>query len=251
MSLLNWSMFGGYIVLIFIINQVAKYLSPDAKASIIKYLEQTNYFENMNEIDLKVRNCKTQSECKHKYIKGLRNPSASESKFIFHIVNEHVMPLLDKYKLLTNIPWKFCIHADKHVEGNMPHTHADVIVLPEYYVKIHMDKQTQKTIIHERIHIFQRLYPINTYTILSKYGGFNIECNKDTLLDKKPMRTNPDTNNLIMSSDKKELITATYNNNPISLTDIIDKRDHPFELMAYTLTDYILQKDTLPYENLL
>lgn len=78
---------------------------------------------------------------------------------------------MDELVMRSNAPrqidWKF-IKVKSGFENDYPHTHNDVIVLSESYIQ-HAQLEPVydfiETLVHERIHILQRLYP-NTFAKL-------------------------------------------------------------------------------------
>jgi hypothetical protein len=107
------------------------------------------------------------------------------------------------------------------------------------------------TLLHEKIHIFQRMYPIETSKIISLLG-FKVYSTQQSIPD---IRSNPDTDSFIYIKDNT-VQTQVYNSeNPKNISDSEIKiikgetnwdfdssyqQDHPFEIMACMVTDFIL-----------
>lgn len=206
-----------------------------------KYM--TSYFSRFNTLDQKLRNCTSSAECMRIYKKGVRPMQLPEAQRIQSKLQE--IDALCKargfHRLLT-IPWKFLVSSDS-LENGFPHTHGDIIVLPQWFLK---KQPNMKTLLHEKIHIYQRKYPFETHRLLCDIWGFvpvGISYSQDQL------RANPDTNQLIYTYQGKPL-QATYKNEATEIGDVLynhskfeipaDQRDHPFEVMACVLSDVLL-----------
>jgi hypothetical protein len=55
-------------------------------------------------------------------------------------------------------PWRVCVlDADRTIEDNFPHTHADAVCLPSSFFGAREGRT--EVLIHERVHVHQRLFP--------------------------------------------------------------------------------------------
>lgn len=165
--------------------------------------------------------------------------------------NKHLF----EYKRILNIPWNFIfLNSNQYIENNYPHTHAEIIYLPSNFFLDPMYSRVN-TLIHEKIHIFQRLFPIPYHKIL-----FNVyKLSVDSYLPKHPkyenIRQNPD-NNLLIYKDKQEYILPILYDDAVSIADVSFKKfnenkhdtvysklpinEHPNETLAYYLTNTII-----------
>jgi hypothetical protein len=164
---------------------------------------------------------------------------------------------LFEYKRILNIPWNFIfLNANEFIENNYPHTHADIIFLPSDFFLEPIYSRVN-TLIHEKIHIFQRLFPIPYHKIL-----FNVfKLSVHSYLPKHPkyenIRQNPD-NNLLLYKDKQEYILPILHDDAVSIADVSFEKfnenkhdtvysklpinEHPNETLAYFLTKNIIDK---------
>ena len=170
----------------------------------------THYFSLMKYKETKIRGClKTHQDydnridkCKKYYCVNTKNFSELEKKNLLLpiiIINN----LYEKYyPKMLDLPWNLIKITDK-IEGGMPHTISNCIVLPENFLlnldniinnnnKNKLIENICKTLIHEQIHVLQR----NKYYIFkelyTKYWNFRL-CNinlKNNYLNKQ--RINPD-----------------------------------------------------------
>lgn len=181
------------------------------------------------------------------------------------ILNNDIMKanlLLQPYKRLHNITWK-CIFFDTNykIENNFPHTNYDTIFLTNaYFLKSESDRIN--TLIHEKIHIYQRFYPIPYHKILLSFYDLNINSLLHTHPDFDNVRMNPD-NNLLIYDDQGHYTLQLFRKNPKSLSDVYKKQygtipkskysnlpndEHPNETTAYYFTDMIMNRRKLPPE---
>lgn len=177
-----------------------------------------HYFSTFNETDKRLRNGLTLE----KYIKSLRFPNKAEYEYLKTITDKIDS---DYPSLAKKVPWKFIVFRGD-VENKYPHTHGSFIFL-------HQDNLLNigyVTLFHEKIHVFQRYFPWETNTLLISLG-YSIHGIAD-----KSGRSNPDINSIIYLDEKGNTIDNTYIDDPKSLLDIKDRRDHPFEIMAYDIS---------------
>jgi len=240
-----------------------------------------SYFDRLDPLNLRKRNkgipC-TKIECEKMYRDGLKDVVVDDVPM--NLKNEKNVPmnigvtphtqairrlhadilkatsLLKEFPCLQKIPWNICMFD--RGEFPYPHTHGDTIFLhvsmftsynayPEAFYSV---------LIHEKIHIFQRLYPLETYAYIRNVLGCDITNKRDPNPNPNPdestteyaesmsTRMNPDTNALTycMRSRKREdsEIRARWKTVNGDSAEIVDVRDHPFEMMAYRLTDTLL-----------
>lgn len=188
------------------------------------------YFENMNSSDLKARGVSTPEEAFLRFARTARPPLASELAVIrasTYSADQVVAP----YRALAVIPWDIIV-VDDNIESGFPHTHHESIVLPKAHIT---SKDLTHTLIHEKVHVFQRLHPCKCNMLYLCYWGFTI-ANRRQVQD--GLRSNPDTNLLIYKDERGVPIQLYYKNNekPFIGATTGDSRDHPHEMMAYIVT---------------
>lgn len=162
--------------------------------------------------------------------------------------------------------WNICIY--KNMFFNLPFTLANVIFLPINYIEnannnANNDISTKfiKTLIHEKIHILQR----NNQTIWNKYiekytnwiQHHNKLIEKSSLLNNNKIIYNPDTyySPFILKNNDKSYFCNLYvdkksninnlwyciiNSNLYPLTLQINKYEHPYEELAYVISDKLM-----------
>ena len=233
-----------------------KYLTFDEFTSITN---SSDYFNNMNSYDLQVRKSNNKNEYFKKYLSGYQTFTMEQKKILLNIVNI-IEKKIYKYNNFKNIKWVF-VKIDTNLENSYPHTIENVIVLSNNFFYNSTSSQIN-TIIHEKVHIYQRMYP-EYINILYKNWGFN-KVEDDIDIDYN--RNNPDikyyysyNNNLLIQlymnnpidlNDSNTYLIDLENNNKIiinsniikqyNLPDIsINKLEHPNEMMAEIISLYL------------
>ena len=93
-----------------------------------------------------------------------------------------------KYSFLYKIEWVFA-KSREGIENNYPHTHDNIIVLPFDFAKKSF-QNLLKTIVHEKVHIYQRYFTIPTNILFFDYWGLTMHSYEK----KDGQRSNPDIN---------------------------------------------------------
>uniref|UniRef100_A0A6C0KT27 Uncharacterized protein n=1 Tax=viral metagenome TaxID=1070528 RepID=A0A6C0KT27_9ZZZZ len=137
---------------------------------------------------------------------------------------------------IANIPWIFAMTDGTVYEDGLPHTRGNIIFVsnnitetPDYLIK---------TFIHEKIHIYERMYPADIDQFLIK--------NRYTRVKRRygipRIRANPDLDEWVYVDEKngKELMALYSSDKPHNITDVIlndTALEHPYELLAYKIAD--------------
>lgn len=202
-------------------------------ANVCTLVNDIGYFERFNSIDLAVRKCYSIHECKNKYFKGLRLMSICEklllSKYI-KTIQRHI----NSKSMFYQIPFRV-VMFNPSSENGYPHTHGNIIMLPDGFLNS-FDENKIDTLLHEQIHVYQKLYPLDFLDLYINFWGFDL---LGITTDDKS-RSNPDTNLLVFADSQGKPIHSTYAHDATQLTDIIDPRDHPNEMSAYMLPSLLL-----------
>ncbi len=110
--------------------------------------------------------------------------TASEKQTIRWFVGQIMERVQPAYPVFSKLPWKF-IKVSSRVEGGLPHTRADYIIFPKmvctYLERItdvskkelsHMQRQFVDLMIHEQLHVFQRINPGIFDALYTNHWGF-------------------------------------------------------------------------------
>ena len=190
-----------------------------------------HYYDTFFKIDLKVRRVDSIDAYKQKIKKSGLSFSEKDKKRIIEyttIIDQKLPELsLDWFdgKKASLMTWKIGYIDDKYEEG-FPHTRkakdgSIVILLSKKYIDIH-------TLLHEKIHVYQKQFPKDTQKYLKKYQKVGRR--------RQGYRSNPDINSYLY-----EGFNGSYLSNPLSINDIKQQWfEHPLERMAIMITNYFL-----------
>jgi hypothetical protein len=241
-------------------NNNNRWIAP-SKTNVNNIIDNALYFQNLNKLDLIARHVNSKDEYITQYKQSLNKFSKAEASILNDLIKDISMNYTYKYQKLQQIPWKFV--KFNGVEENFPHTISDIIFLPQDFFYNSKDKQIE-TLIHEKIHIYQRLYTIETAKLIALLG-FSIWNTQEKFPN---IRTNPDTNSFIYKYGEGDNISAQaqiYNNDtPESIKDshislfkgekiwnvpeCIKQPDHPYEIMACALAHLIMNNLSDEYD---
>lgn len=219
--------------------------------------DNDNYYKTFLNYDFSTRNIKNIDDYIPKIKASVCNFTDLEKKkvtesinYINSKLNNLNLPYFNGY-LASKIPWKLGLIEGILYENGYPHTRNDVIILSRNTINIentsykffynNIDKSFTQTLIHERIHIYQKMYPEYVKIYLSQNKFMKI---KDRNINDN-IRANPDINQSIYKDANGNIYKATYNNNPIDIGDInyatghSQKFEHPYEKMAIEFEKYI------------
>ena len=137
-------------------------------------------------------------------------------------------------KKAIQIPWKIGCITGKLYENGLPHTRYDTIIISKENVNDYSDKKLMYTLIHEKVHLYQKIYKddINLYLNEHKFTKFKERNESDNI------RANPDLDNWIYKDENNNLYMANYKVNSKTIEDIVyspsnnQSYEHPFEKMA-------------------
>jgi hypothetical protein len=216
------------LVILIILYLIINYL----KKPSINYISDP-FFDRMSIYDLIAYNVKSKEEFKNKYIESITQFNNNEldklnknkdvaNKMIRQYIKENNNNFSRLLLKLSDIN----IEILKQPFIKYPHTLGKTIFTP-FVIE-------PKTIIHEKIHILQRLYPDDIDNIYKIDGYIKSD------LKYKLQRNNPDNNNYIYTINNNPIVCLYNSENPKDINDItklID--DHPNEIYAYKYADII------------
>lgn len=225
------------IIYIFFHKKTRSWLEPP-KTNMKNTIDNSNFFSRMSSIDLKARGASSIDEYKKTYKKAISNFSEQEADVLDDLVKKTSM-LLTSYEKISRIPWK--IIKSSGIEEDMPHTIGDIIVLPAGFFKENRDKQVE-TLIHEKIHVYQRIHPIETSKLLALLGFKHWKQGRSVAL----LRNNPDNDSSVYSLGGIAQAQVYTSQEPRSIRDSevktlegegswnlpVQQKEHPYEIMA-------------------
>lgn len=218
-----------------------------------KFLENDNdkYVKNMSQIDLYARKSKSANEYIHKISQCSIGFSPKEKEKLIRCcykADEFLKSFIYKgvfdCSRIANIKWKLALtynNNNNEYEEGLPHTREDVIFLSKYVINNNIAKEENDTslvvtLIHEKVHIYQRYYSMKE---LIESMGYKEEINISQEMIKYK-RSNPDLDNKIYSKNGKTMIMMYKNNTPTSINDLLSNNftiEHPYEEIAYDISN--------------
>tara|TARA_Y100000389_G_scaffold173169_1_gene182164 strand:- start:2796 stop:3524 length:729 start_codon:yes stop_codon:yes gene_type:complete len=211
-------------------------------------LKDMNYLNSFSSKDLFVRNVNNVDEYINKNIKqSISNYTFFKKCKLFMLIvyidiilyfNRYRTSYFDSVKLL-GIPWKFGLVTGNLYEDGLSHTRGDTIILSKKTVSNESNSELMRTLLHEKIHLYQRLYPNDAARYIKEKKYF-----KERVLDNN-VRANPDIDNYIYSDKNGIEYKAMYRDNAKRITDVkynygnSQLYEHPYERMAIELEKLI------------
>lgn len=148
-------------------------------------------------------------------------------------------------KKLADLEWNLAVTRGRAYEEGLPHTRRDVIFISDDVLSLPL-KDLTRTLIHEKVHVYERLNPQDIYNWMASVGFKRHKRQSDY----KNARSNPDVDGWVyLDPDGRETVVLYRSENPAHLDDVQypykhdSSSEHPYETLAY-LVDYLYGKDT-------
>lgn len=227
-------------------NQHIIFLIAKETAYFIR-MDADTYTLNMSPLDLHARHASSYEEYEEVSAKSARNFTSSEiytltraakkaDELILRITLSGCPTFAEK---LAKIPWVFASTEGRTYEDGLPHTRANLIFLSSVSLaRLTINEhELIKTLIHEKIHILQRLYPVEIQALLKDRGYIQWKERYGV----PRIRANPDLDPWIYihPKTKKEMAAYYTSDTPSSIEDITltaSNYEHPYEEIAYEVT---------------
>jgi hypothetical protein len=168
------------------------------------------------------------------------------------------------YHSFRALPWKFA-KVKEYIENGYPHTLEDTIIISDELLN-RSEAEVVKTLIHEKVHIFQRLYPQKVRELLKDWNMKHYNNVPEEVFAR--MRANPDLDPFIyvhtpssfamvqlyntptpkalrdsqavMSSIENSTNSIPATNKAIGLPDALPcQLEHPYEIMACLIAELL------------
>ena len=68
------------------------------------------------------------------------------------------------------IPWYICCTQGLSYENGVPHTRGNYIIISKEHIKNKDVNELANTLVHEKVHVYQKLYPDDVSKYLEKYN---------------------------------------------------------------------------------
>ena len=236
---------------------MANYMTADELSAYL-INDKDDYYKNFSNIDLKVRKVSNLEDYYNNIKKSCIHVDESNMNILNNCINI-ANNKLKKYKCIgfdgnkcANLEWIIGLVKDKLYEEGYPHTRHNIIIIPSYL--LNSKNQLINTLIHEKIHVYQKTYPedikkyleINGFTKYKLRTEYNNDSHgMDNIGVNTNIRSNPDMDKWIYKNKNGEIMSTEYMDNPKSIMDVKTipindtKFEHPFEFMAYDITNHI------------
>lgn len=214
------------------------YLSKNETATFL-IRDEDEYISSMSMSDLHARNVKTHAEYREKLGPTSLDFTETEKVLVDECIdkaNDFFKNLKSPYidnQLMNKLYWKFALTNHRDYEEGFPHTRQDVIFITPSLLEMSKDTIIT-TIIHEKIHVYQRMYPELFRAALKTAGYVRLRERKTDPLS----RANPDIDEYIYLSPKAEEMISVYNSDkPTGIMDVKYSKisEHPYEEIAYAI----------------
>lgn len=198
-------------------------------SQLLSLLQKDNdhYYDTFTKYDLRARGVTSIEEykklkCCEKITKTITEKIQQYTKKIDEIFSTFSIPWFNG-KRAAKIPWKIAYLPNTYsYEGGLPHTRGkNVIVLTS-------PKNLFSTLVHEKVHLYQKKYPKDVEKYLSEKGFEKLRKREE----KDRIRANPDIDEWIYkkgNSVYKYVYRSAY---PKTIEDVNGLHEHPFEEMA-------------------
>ena len=275
-----------YMSYFFYYNNLANFTENNGHIYFMSYKETSDfltndndrYVRNFSELDLHARNVKTYME----YISNIEDTTISfteeEKKLLIKCANNADKYFkTETYKELkygkhingddiADIKWIFANTYTNHFnnvikeyEEGLPHTRENIIFVSKNVLK-YDELNLTNTLIHEKIHIYQR-YNSELFDKIIREMGL-LELDMKSFKYAKYIRSNPDTTNKIYydndgnidSNNNDNVMVYLYrNDNPNGINDVIQNnysKEHPYEKIAYEIAENFYKNNKNKYINI-
>ena len=201
--------------------------------------DSDGYLQSMSQVDLRARRVFSISE----YIVRSIQDAMDFIPYYKHKLNQAV-GLADQFfsayrnfyidPSIQTIPWKFMLTSGYYEQG-LPHTREDSIFITPSTLQEPLSSLVI-TLIHEKIHIYQRLYKKEFQQKLLQMNYKIIGLRSTVPL----LRANPDLDEYVYKDQRDTPMVCYYtSDHPYSIQDVKgSKYEHPNEEIAYTLSHH-------------
>ncbi len=217
-----------------------------SKEETIKYFmeDKDGYVKDLSDLDIIALKSTSKQDYITKIVSDARDFTPEEKRRLIkscadadeYLYKYKNIPQINAKKI-ANMEWVLSKTNGKWYEAGYPHTRENIIFITDEVIR-HPD--LTRIMIHEKIHVFERLYPEEIEEWM-KVNGYSVHSH---LKDYPLARSNPDVNGIVYKSREGCLTLAQFKNkHPSGIDDATYpcgrdwKYEHPYETLAYTI-DY-------------
>lgn len=212
-----------------------RFLSKDEVGAFIMS-DKDQYLARLTKVDLSARKASSVEE----YKKRSAAAAMDVPKDTQEAIKKHAA-MIDKYLLqtgqhkLVGVPWVIAVTEGNAYENGYPHTRSNVIFLSSNDLK---SIDLARTLLHEKVHVYQRMYPEDMREVMKKGGYKPWKLRRDVPL----ARANPDLDEWIYTDpvSDKPMVAYYTSATPSSISDVTLEHpsfEHPYEKMAYDIAN--------------
>jgi len=214
------------------------------KEEALQYLQSDadGFYKTFKASDLSARNVKSLDEYLRAMTSAIDEFTADEVATIKRAIESGNIylqqvnaPWFDGKKC-TGMPWKLACVVGEAYEAGLPHTRGDVIFFPRRHLA-HPEHDFTQTLIHERIHIYQKMYRDDADAYIKNNGYTRRGIARET-----NTRANPDIDGWTYADRHGDVMSADYKVDATSVRDVILPKnryeyEHPLEKMAIEIAE--------------
>ena len=228
-----------------------------SREEVVEYLarDMDGYHRGFQTTDLHARNVASAEE----YGRAIREKAcigtftADEAKRIVdacqradEFLHTHFEPWFDG-KQCCRMTWRIaCVDGNVYEDG-LPHTRGDLILFPRNYLYKRTVESYTRTLIHEKVHVYQKAYPRDTELYIQAHGFERTGKRHGTLV-----RSNSDTDDYLyrQSHTQQDFYAMYLSKTPESIHDIVyagdrtQRYEHPYERMAVDIANWYTDTST-------
>jgi hypothetical protein len=228
----------GHVPIVFLTKEEAlQYLQADADG----------FYKTFKASDLSARNVKSLDEYVRVMSSAIDEFTSDEVATIKRAIESSNVylqqvnaPWFDGKKC-SGMSWKLACVVGEAYEAGLPHTRGDVIFFPRRHLA-HPEHDFTQTLIHERIHIYQKMYRDDADAYIKKNGYTRRGIARET-----NTRANPDIDGWTYADMRGNVMSAGYKADATSVRDVVFKprdgyeNEHPLEKMAIEIAERYMQ----------
>lgn len=150
----------------------------------------------------------------------------------------------------SKIPWYFGMMVNYKYEEGLPHTIGNTIIISKQTVNNLNSYNLINTLIHEKVHIYQKMYPEDISLYLAENGFEKVR----KIEEKDDVRVNPDVctdNYIYFNRNENRYYSGIKNRDRINSSQNTMEEifyEHPFENMAIIIERLSLSKKISKYD---
>ena len=258
------------LVLAGVIFVISK-LSAPSKEPFEDVNPADDYFLRMSKPDLHARGLRDMqftSDYREFYFANVSDPTPEQASILRILCSQADGLIRDiGFTALLDIPWNFKMIPDD-VENGYPHTLGNTIYIPRRLLdSINTDDSSDivQTLIHERIHLFQRARPNETEILVGLWGfvgstyvdglqrnnpdlnGVNYIYQGSVIVQKynSPRTSSLMDSKVVAINKDADFETPIKNATVLGFPYVVKQFEHPYEIMADLLAYIIVHQETL------